>query len=169
MRVEFVVPEAKLTAAVAALRSAHSYEEPAFDLYPLKSKRGTGGEGRIGELADAVPLRDFAEIVKRTCRANAIQFVGAGDRPVKLVALACGAAGEYLHDAIRAKADAFVTGEARFHDCLAAEAAGIGLVLPGHYASERRGVEDLAERLKAAFPTAEVWASRSERDPLTSA
>ena len=167
-RVEFLVPESKLTAAVAGLRNAHSYEEPAFDLYPLKPKRGHAGEGRIGELGAALPLRDFAALVKQTCRANAIQYVGAGDRPVQTVALACGAAGEYLPDSLRGNADVFVTGEARFHELLTAEAAGIAMVLPGHYASERPGVEDLAERLKKAFPSSEVWASRYECDPLTS-
>jgi hypothetical protein len=34
-RVEIVVPEAALGAAVDALRAAHPYEEVAFDLYPL--------------------------------------------------------------------------------------------------------------------------------------
>ena len=34
-RVEVVVPEAALAAAVDALREAHPYEEVAFDLYPL--------------------------------------------------------------------------------------------------------------------------------------
>ena len=34
-RVEIVVPEAALQAAVDALRDAHPYEEIAFDLYPL--------------------------------------------------------------------------------------------------------------------------------------
>jgi hypothetical protein len=34
-RVEVVVPEASLAAAVDALRAAHPYEEVAFDLYPL--------------------------------------------------------------------------------------------------------------------------------------
>ncbi len=167
LRVEFVVPEGRLSAAVAALRAAHSYEEPAFDIYPLKPKR-VGGEGRIGELAAPITLKDFADVVKRMCRADVFQFVGDPQRPVSRVAIACGAAGEYLNDAIRAKADAFVTGEVRFHDCLTAEAAAIGLVLPGHYASERPGVEDLAERLKRDFPDAEVWASRMERDPLMS-
>ncbi len=32
-RVETVVPRAKLAAVVEALRRAHPYEEPAFDLY----------------------------------------------------------------------------------------------------------------------------------------
>jgi hypothetical protein len=34
-RVETLVPAEKLAAVVAALRRAHPYEEPAFDLYPL--------------------------------------------------------------------------------------------------------------------------------------
>ena len=35
LRVETVVPEEALDDVVAALRSAHPYEEPAYDLYPL--------------------------------------------------------------------------------------------------------------------------------------
>ena len=35
LRVETVVPEEVLEDVVAALRSAHPYEEPAYDLYPL--------------------------------------------------------------------------------------------------------------------------------------
>lgn len=35
LRVETVVPAERLTAVVAALRAAHPYEEPAFDVYPL--------------------------------------------------------------------------------------------------------------------------------------
>ena len=34
-RVEIVLPEESLAAAVDALRQAHPYEEVAFDLYPL--------------------------------------------------------------------------------------------------------------------------------------
>ena len=165
-RLEIVVPESKIPAAIAALRSAHSYEEPAFDVYPLKPRRG-GGSGRIGELSTPMILSEFAALVKRSCAANFAQFVGDTAKPVRIVALACGAAGEYLADAIRMRADVFLTGEARFHDLLTAEAAGIGLVLPGHYASERPAVGDLATRLQAAFPEAVVWASRAERDPLT--
>lgn len=35
LRVETVVPEDRLQAAVAALRLAHPYEEPAYDVYSL--------------------------------------------------------------------------------------------------------------------------------------
>jgi putative NIF3 family GTP cyclohydrolase 1 type 2 len=62
--------------------------------------------------------------------------------------------------------DCFVTGEVRFHTCLEAEANGIALVLAGHFASERFAVEALAEMLAAQFPSATVWPSRRERDPI---
>ncbi len=59
-----------------------------------------------------------------------------------------------------------VLGEARFHTCLEAEAWGIGLLLPGHYASERFAIEVLADVLGRQFADVLVWASRAERDPL---
>ena len=37
IRVEVVVPDESLAAAVDALRAAHPYEEVAFDLYPLQA------------------------------------------------------------------------------------------------------------------------------------
>jgi putative NIF3 family GTP cyclohydrolase 1 type 2 len=112
-------------------------------------------------------LETFARRVKDLLSAPGTQLVGSLQQPVQRVALACGAAGEFLADALAEKADVFLTGEVRFHDCLAAQAQRIALVLPGHHATERIGVEALAERLQAQFPALRVWASRRERDPLT--
>jgi putative NIF3 family GTP cyclohydrolase 1 type 2 len=94
-----------------------------------------------------------------------VQLVGDEARPVQRVAVACGAAGEFLADAARMKADVFLTGEMRFHDYLDAKARGVALLLPGHYATERFGIEELAERLKAQWPELDVWPSRAESDP----
>ena len=166
-RFEVVVPAARLAAVVAAVRAAHSYEEPAIDVYPLILRPKNDGEGRVGDLPAAVPLGELAKTVKAKLAANAVQLVGDPGKSVSRVAIACGAAGEYLGDARRAGADVFLTGEMRFHDCLTADATGIGVILPGHHATERPAVEDLADRLADEFPTATVWASRRERDPLT--
>jgi hypothetical protein len=35
LRVETVVPEARIRDVIVALRLAHPYEEPAYDVYPL--------------------------------------------------------------------------------------------------------------------------------------
>jgi putative NIF3 family GTP cyclohydrolase 1 type 2 len=95
-----------------------------------------------------------------------VQVVGDAGRSVTRIAILCGAGGDYLRDAVRAGADVLVTGEMRFHDCLDARAQGLALLLPGHHATERCGVEELAGRLQQRWPDLQVWASRRETDPL---
>ena len=165
-RLEVLCLERRLDEAVAAMRSAHSYEEPAYDIYPLRRERGGLGEGRLGTLPAPMPLDAFARSVKEALAASWVQMVGSPQRTVQRIALACGAAGEFLADAIACRADVFLTGEVRFHDCLAAEAAQLALVLPGHYATERGGVEVLATLLQQQFPALQIWASRREHEPL---
>ncbi|HZT81185.1 MAG TPA: Nif3-like dinuclear metal center hexameric protein [Gemmataceae bacterium] len=165
-RLEAVCPEAAVDRVVAALRQAHSYEEPAYDVYPLRPATSPLGEGRVGRLPRPVPLAELAAAVKSTLNAGMVQVVGDAAKPAERVAVACGAAGEFLADAVRARADVFLTGEMRFHDYLAAHAQGVALLLPGHYATERFGIEELAARLKQEWPGLEVWPSRREHDPV---
>jgi dinuclear metal center YbgI/SA1388 family protein len=165
-RLEAICPEADVARVVAAMRRAHSYEEPAYDVYPLRSEDASVGEGRVGLLPQAVRLAELARQVKDGLNATVVQTVGGHGRHVQRVAIACGAGAEFLGDAVRQGADVLLTGEARFHDCLAAQASSICLILPGHYATERCGVEHLAGRLQEQYPAVQVWASRREHDPL---
>ena len=105
--------------------------------------------------------------VKQFLKIDRVQIVAGPSTPVRKVAIACGSGAELMTDAIRQGCDCFLTGEARFHAALAAEAAGVSMILAGHYATERFGVEHLAEILAREFRAAHVWASREERDPLT--
>jgi dinuclear metal center YbgI/SA1388 family protein len=163
-RWEVVVPAERLETVVAAMRAAHSYEEPAYDIYPLHVLP-RGGAGRIGTLSASCTLQAFAERVQQQL-GTSVQYVGPADRQVQRVAVVCGAGGELLNEALRQRADVFLTGEVRFHEALRAENAGLALVVAGHYATERPGVEHLAQRLQAAFPQLHVWASREETDPF---
>jgi putative NIF3 family GTP cyclohydrolase 1 type 2 len=95
-----------------------------------------------------------------------VQFVGPPNQQVQRVGILCGSGGELLPDAIRQGCDVFLTGEARFHTCLEAEAHGIGLVLAGHYATERPGMEHMAAVLGKQFPKVDFQASQMEVDPL---
>jgi dinuclear metal center YbgI/SA1388 family protein len=124
------------------------------------------GTGRWGVLAEPASLEQLARSVARFLKIDALQVVNALGDKVRTIAIACGSVGELIGDARRLGCDAFVTGEARFHSCLEAEAIGVNLVLAGHYATERFAVEQLADVLAAEFPGAAVWASRRESDPL---
>ncbi|MCS6975667.1 MAG: Nif3-like dinuclear metal center hexameric protein [Gemmatales bacterium] len=163
-RLEVICDADKAAEAIRRMRQAHSYEEPAFDVYPLQPISDRHGIGRLGELEPPLSLCDFASQVRSVLSCSGVRVVGNPNRLIRRAAVACGAGGELLADAVRAEADVFVTGELRFHDELAAEASGLSLVVAGHYATERPGVEHLAEILARQFPQLTAWASRREHD-----
>jgi len=145
---------------------------------PLSPSDNSPGAGRWGKLNHPVMLREFLELVRarlklpgRTASHGGhevlLQYVGELDRPVSTVGIGCGSAAEFLKDAARLGCDLFLTGEARFHDCLEARETGIALVLAGHYGTERPGVEHLADLLQTKFSMLTVWASQVEIDPLS--
>jgi dinuclear metal center YbgI/SA1388 family protein len=165
-RLEAICPEARVGAVVEAMRRAHSYEEPAYDVYPLKPGQLAVGVGRVGRLAAPMGLEEFARSVRAALRSGPVQVVGEVGQKVERVAIVCGAGGDLLGDAVRARADVLLTGEMRFHDFLTARARGIALCLPGHYATERFALEELADRLRSRWPDLEVSASQREHDPV---
>jgi dinuclear metal center YbgI/SA1388 family protein len=164
-RLEFVAPTSKIAEVTAALRAAHSYEEPAFEVHNLQSVAGTVGGGRIGNLKTPAPLGELAVCAGTAVNALGVEFVGDAKKPCRRIAMGCGAGASFLDDAKRLNADALLVGEASFHDLLKAEAMGVGLVLVGHFASERFAVEMLAERLGKEFPSIQVWPAATEKDP----
>jgi len=122
------------------------------------------GTGRLGQFAGTL-----GEIAARACAdlgLSTVQLVGDPNQGLERVAVGCGSAGELLSAARDAGCDCFVTGEARFHTALEAQAAGMTMLLLGHYASERFGVEELAQQISDAYPELECWASRDEADPI---
>jgi dinuclear metal center YbgI/SA1388 family protein len=165
-KIEVVSPPQALAPVLAAIREAHSYEEPAIDVVPLHAKPGGPGVGRVGTLPAPISLAAFAARVRSALACGPVQMVGDPDRRIGRVAIGCGAGDDFVDHAARVGADVLVTGEARFHRILEAAARGLGLILAGHYATERPGVEDLAERLGHAFPGLAVWPSRREHDPI---
>lgn len=139
------------------------------DIHPLLPREGDVdglGSGRYGRCAKPLSLAECADIVKQFLNIPGLHQVGNDDQIIHSVAVACGSAGQFLSPAKRAGCNLLVTGETNFHTCLEAEAEGVALLLPGHYASERFGIEHLADVLTAVFPDLFVWASQSERDPL---
>jgi dinuclear metal center YbgI/SA1388 family protein len=164
-RLEVICPKPALGCVLEAIRGAHSYEEPAIDVYPLTATARDEGAGRIGTLPAAESLGALAAKIAQLLDAPGLQYAGDPDRPVRRLAIACGAGDDFLDDAW-GRADALLTGEARYHRAIAAEALGIGLIVAGHHATERPGVEALADRLARMFADLTVWASRVERDPL---
>ena len=126
------------------------------------------GSGRCGVLDRPATLSTIAQTIKSTLAIAQIGLIGEDEMPVMRVAIACGSGGSFIAAARENHCDCLVTGEADFHACLDAEACGIGLVLTGHFASERFAMDQLAEAMAAQFAELEVWASVRECDPIRS-
>jgi dinuclear metal center YbgI/SA1388 family protein len=152
-RVEMVLPRARRRAVVEALRAAHSYEEPAFDLYEMAALPSTRGGGRVGVLAEPLPLKQFAELVAERLpkTQHGVRVSGDPERLIEKVAVV-GGAGDSEFDRVRAAGvDAYVTADLRHHPATEARAydEGPALIDVAHWASEWPWLKD-AERLLIA-------------------
>jgi len=127
---------------------------------------GLVGRGRWGSYPAPRSVEAIAADLKANLRIQHLKHVAAAARPIQRVAIGCGSAGEFLGPAATLGCDLLVLGETNFHGCLEAQAAGVDLLLTGHYASERFAMEALAGRLATQFPEMNIFASQLEQDPI---
>jgi len=179
-RVEMVAPRRRRAAVVAALRAAHPYEEPAFDVLELASWPGSTGIGRVGALREPTTLAAFAAVVAAALPATAqgVRFAGDPDGRVERVAVV-GGSGDSLFDAVRASGvDAYVTADLRHHPASElrerAELEGAPtpyLVDVAHFASEwpwlAHAARALEQDVAAAGTTVDTRVSTLRTDPWT--
>ena len=111
---------------------------------------GEGAIGRIGELDQPLEQDEFAAMVKKRL---GLEFVRVVRRHVnaeglsRRVALCSGSGAEYIPVAAAACADAYVTGDVKYHDAQRAAELGLFVVDAGHFGTEFPIVNALAERL----------------------
>jgi dinuclear metal center YbgI/SA1388 family protein len=177
-RVEMVLPRDRRSAVVAALRAAHPYEEPAFDVVELAALPGRRGIGRVGTLPRTMTLAEFVAHAARVLPGSAagIRAAGDPDRPVRTVAVAGGAGDGHLADAVGSGADVYLTADLRHHPASEhSERGGPALVDASHWTTERPWLDDAARRLAAALrvrhgdtgATVELLVSDLVTDPWT--
>jgi len=182
-RIESVFPRNRRRQVVAAMKAAHPYEEPAYDVFELADLPGTGaarGSGRIGKLASPMTLRDFAGTVHAALPATAhgVRVGGDPDSMVETVAVTSGAGDFLLETVLGTGADVYVTSDLRHHRAGEfLEHGGPALVDVAHWAAEwtwlpvveRRLVEALAAvgGLALEGDTVETRVSTTCTDPWT--
>lgn len=138
-RVEVIAPAALRANILAALRGAHPYEEPSYDVFARTPVPGAVGIGRIGTLAEPMRFADFAALVSSVLPQTSwgVRAAGEPDATVSRVAV-CGGAGDSLLGAARAAGvQAYVTADLRHHPADEhRRASDVGLVDVAHWASE---------------------------------
>jgi len=149
LRLEVLLPLHRQSAVLQALRNAHPYEEVAYELIKLENTNQDVGAGLVGELPQAMAPAAFRELLKERLRVPMVRFT-AFEQEIKKVAL-CGGAGAFLIGAARAAgADAYVTGDVKYHEFFGAEGR-LMLCDVGHFESEQYTGEVFHDLLTAGF------------------
>ncbi len=161
LRLEMVFPSDRARDVVTALCRAHSYEEPAYDIYPLESISHDAGSGRAGALEAGRNLEDFAAAAAGGFGMKDVCYSGNGSEAVRRAAVVPGS-GASLIRASAEVADVLVTGDIKYHDRLLADELGLALVEIPHGVSERTALERWAPRLEAALAPLGVAVSMSQ-------
>ena len=166
LRVETVVPVSKVEAVIRAMRKAHPYEEPAFDLNQLAAAPEGLGQGRVGRLERPTDRRELFDRIKRGLDVDHLLVAGPTEGNVTRAACCAGACGDLLNDALAQRAELYLTGEMRHHDALKAAAAGTTVVCVLHSNSERAVMKRLKDRLAERLPGLPAVLSAADRDPF---
>ncbi|MCI3919714.1 Nif3-like dinuclear metal center hexameric protein [Paenibacillus sp. TRM 82003] len=169
VRFETIVPEGARNAVVQAMKRAHPYEEPAYDLFRLELAGPAYGLGRVGKLPRPMTLQAFAEHAKQAFGVPSLRYVGDSGKSVQRVAVLGGSGRSYVKHALAAGADAFVTGDLDHHTAHDAWAAGLALVDPGHHIEhimKKGAAARLLERAAADGLTVDVYASELSTEPF---
>lgn len=165
VRIETILPSYKKGEVVRALLSAHPYEEPAFDLYPLENEWTQAGAGIVGELETPETELEFLKRIKKIFEVECVKHNRLTGREIQKVAL-CGGAGAFLiPQAIRSGADIFITGEIKYHDYFGHEDE-ILLAEIGHYESEQYTKEIFYSIIRDLFPNFALHLSKINTNPI---
>lgn len=175
LRLEMVCDAVHLPQAVAALRAAHPYEEPAFDLLRLETPPPTAettvGVGRAIELDEPVSLDALVERVKKHLGLPKVEVAAPASMTqsrhrtgrIGSVAVCAGSGAEVVRSY---RVDACLTGEMKHHDILAAVQTGRVVILAGHTQTERPYLAVYRKRILAAGGGAVEWLiSKADQPP----
>jgi len=119
----------------------------------------------VGEFENPLAAQDFITLLKKQFDVACAQCNELLERPIKRVAI-CGGGGAFmLDDAIAAGADAFVTGEMRYHEFFGHEQE-IQIAVIGHYQSEQYTKEIFKSIIEERCPSVRCLLTTVNTNPI---
>jgi len=120
------------------------------------------GSGIVGDFASPTKLSDLWARLESAIPEIRPKCTDPEDSHVVRVGIVCGSGASLMPLALKHQCEAFVTGEATYHQSLEAQAQGVSMLLMGHFASERFAMHKLASMLQERLPSVECFASQTE-------
>jgi dinuclear metal center YbgI/SA1388 family protein len=165
IKIEVILPSYLEHKIASAMKTAHPYEEVAYDVVDLSNVNSRVGSGVIGEMAEPMEEKKFLASLKEIFQLQVVRHTPLLGKKIKNVAL-CGGAGSFLTaKALASGADVFVTADMKYHEFF--DANGRMLIADiGHYESEQFTINLLQEILEEKFPTFAVLKTAVKTNPV---
>ncbi|WP_275314727.1 Nif3-like dinuclear metal center hexameric protein [Tenacibaculum bernardetii] len=148
-----------------ALFDFHLYEEVAYEIITLENSNQHIGMGMLGELANPMNEKEFLTFVKKTFKTDCVRHSELLDKPIKKVAVLGGSGSFAIKNAMRLKADAYISADFKYHEFFKAEKR-ILLADVGHYESEQFTKNLLSDYLRKKFSTFAIILSEKSTNPI---
>ena len=164
-KLEVVFPAWLKNQVIKAMKSAHLYEEVAYEIVNLTNDYQEVGAGIVGELPESITESDFLDKIKKIFNVTVVRHTPLLGKNVKKVAL-CGGAGSFLTpNAISSGADFFITSDVKYHEFFDADGR-IVIADVGHFESEQYTIELFDYVLRQNFPNFAVLKTRVNTNPV---
>jgi dinuclear metal center YbgI/SA1388 family protein len=150
---------------IAAIRSAHPYEEVAHQIYQLDNENQYSGLGMYGEFETEMDEREFLSFVKEKFNLTIIKHSGFNQKKIRRVGVLGGSGASGIKAALSKKCDAYLTGDLKYHDYFLAESKMLICDI-GHYESEQLVSQQLFEILSQKFSTFAILKSSEKTNPV---
>lgn len=167
-RVEVVIPRLRVARVCEALENFDGHAPVNIQTMELTNRNAGFGLGVVGNLPRPMEADEFGRMLKQKFGTPAIRTTSSGtDSSFTLwrVALCGGSGGEFINEAKRAGAQAYVSGDIRYHD-FCDNTNDIAIYDIGHFESEICAKNIFFDYLSNKFRNFAIYKSVSEQNPV---
>jgi dinuclear metal center YbgI/SA1388 family protein len=173
VKLESIVAETQVDRALRTLKKVHPYEEPAYDLIPLKNPGKSRGYGIVGYLKESQKLEEIWLLIQKLFQVGSpvmpeakaekilepggkdsiypagMRLAGDFQKLIRKIAIVNGSGGDFMGKALFKGVDLFISGDIGHHNVLDALERNMAVADIGHYLSEVPMVYSLRNYLQA--------------------
>ena len=165
IKIETVIPERNLESVIQAMKNAHPYEEPAYDIYEILNKPSYG-IGLRGKIEKKLPLKEFSLWLKEKLQAKYVRLIKSNDRKIQKVALCTGGGSSLIENVSNLDIDLYITGDITHHHALRAKELKLNILEIEHFDTEKFFVEAIYNQLvKSGIPKSILIKSKRMSSP----
>ena len=118
-----------------------------------------------GNTSYPITAEEFAVSIKKSLYCESLVY-SKNNNCINKVGFCSGAGGSEIFSAIKCGCDAFVTGEIKHHEIIAANENGVSVFVPGHYKTEDVVIQPLCGKLSEQFKNVRFVKSKCFDDKM---